>query len=119
MLLQGLPHKALAIFGGSARDGLFPLPVEEKASSGLPRKALGVLSGSVRDVLFSLPVEEKTIPRGQNSGLRWPFHPARRGKGRFEASEVSESLPEGSTAQTLSTKRLPRPFPRAPESLHL
>ena len=54
-----------------------PLPVEEKASSGLPRKALGVLSGSVRNVLFSLPVEQIAISRGQISGLRWPFPPAK------------------------------------------
>ena len=62
-----------------------PLPVEEKASSGLPRKALGVLSGSVRDVLFSLPVEEMSMSRGKISGLRWPFPPACRGKGRLMA----------------------------------
>ena len=33
------PRKALGVLSGSTRDGLFLLPVKEKAISGLPRKA--------------------------------------------------------------------------------
>ena len=46
-----------------ACDVRFPLPVEEKALSGLSQKALGVLGGSARDGLFTLSVEEKAIPK--------------------------------------------------------
>ena len=64
------------------RDGLFPLPVEEKASSGF--------SGNARDGLFPLPVEEKLIsgspheaqerPVERHLGpLRLPFPSACRG----------------------------------------
>ena len=45
MAISGLP--------GNARDGLFPLPVEEKAISRL--------AGNAGDGLFPLPVEENAI----------------------------------------------------------
>ena len=53
--------KALGSLGKRACDGLFPLPVEEKAVSGLPSHALGVLSRNACDGLFPLPVEEQAI----------------------------------------------------------
>ena len=38
--------------GRGARYGLSPLPVKQKAISRLPRKALGIFGGSARDGLF-------------------------------------------------------------------
>ena len=49
--VPGSPRKVLGIFGGNARDGLCPLPVEEKAISRFPRKALRAIGGSARDDL--------------------------------------------------------------------
>ena len=49
--------------GGCVRDGLFPLPVEEKTTFRDPWKAPGGLSGCARDGLFPLPVKEKSIFR--------------------------------------------------------
>ena len=86
---------------GHARDGLFPLPVEEKAISRLPgdardrlfplpveEKAISRLPCIARDRLFPLPVEEKgsilsrkRAYHGLGVRLRWAFPPACRGKG--------------------------------------
>ena len=47
------------------RDGLFPLPVEDKASSGF--------SGNARDGLFPLPVEEKALSGPHQEAQERPF----------------------------------------------
>ena len=70
-----------------AEDLLSTLPVEEKCISGLP--------GSACDGLFSLPVDEKSIwfglgwlafgPRACPLGKGLTFHPACRGKAYFRA----------------------------------
>ena len=59
-------RKVLGVLGGSARDDLFPLPVEENAISRLPRKALGVLGGSTRDGLFLLQAPGDNAGSTQN-----------------------------------------------------
>ena len=53
--------RALGTRGGSIRDNLFLVLVEEQPSSRLPRNALGVLGGSAHDRLLTKPVKERTI----------------------------------------------------------
>ena len=51
----------------------FPSPCRGKGYSKALPESLGGLGGSTRDCLLTLPVEEKAISRGQNSGLRGLF----------------------------------------------
>ena len=56
---------AIAFSFSLSRKGLF------QSSPG--KESLGGLGGSARDCLLTLPVEEKAISRGRNSGLRGLF----------------------------------------------
>ena len=89
---------------GASRDGLFPLPVWEKAT----RKALGV---------FSLTRTRKTQLSSRVCALAMAFPPACRGKGTYvtwrelphqgterppEVPESSQGAPEPKTSQACS-----------------
>ena len=59
-------EKASSRFSGNARDGLFPLPAEEKLISGTPMRPKSGPVGVIWvpcNCLFLLPVEEKAIAR--------------------------------------------------------
>ena len=59
---------------GRVCDGLFPLPVEEKAVS---------WTWCVLEMGFSPCLSRKRLSHGLGVRLRWPFPPACRGKGRI------------------------------------
>ena len=70
------------------RDGLFPLPVEEKAVS---------WTSCAFAMAFSPCLSRKRPSHGLGARLRWPFPPACQGKGYFKAPRKALGVLGGST----------------------